>query len=102
VQELFDCGEISEEEMRTHPCKNIITAGIIANDPSALKIFYQELPLRNGDRFFMCSDGVWEALPLIEIEETLSDDDFITACSELQKKLLLTECRDNISFVFIQ
>jgi serine/threonine protein phosphatase PrpC len=49
----------------------------------------------------VCSDGVWEALPIDEIEKSLSVDDALTACSELQKKLFAAECGDNVSFVFI-
>ena len=101
VQELFNSGEISEDEMRTHPNKNIVTAGIFVNDASAPEFFYREFPLRDGDGFFACSDGVWEALPIDEIEKSLSGDDILNACSELQKKLFSAECSDNVSFVFV-
>jgi len=100
VQELFDRGEISEEEMRTHPNKNIVTAGVIADDPSVLGFYCREFPLKDKDRFFACSDGVWEALPIEEIEKSLSGDDILTVCSELQKKLFSVKCSDNVSFVF--
>jgi len=100
VQELCDSGEISEEEMRTHPKKNIVTAGIFVNDSSAPEFFCREFQLKDGDKFFACSDGVWEAMPIDEIEKSLSGDDMLAACSELQKELFLAECGDNVSFVF--
>ena len=101
VQELFDCGEISEEEMRTHPQKNIVTSGVSACEFLTPEFFCREFPLKDGDKFFACSDGVWEALPIDEIEKSLSRDDILAACSELQRKLLLAKCNDNVSFVFI-
>ena len=101
VQELFDRGEISEEEMRTHPNKNIVTAGVIADEIFATEFFCREFPLKDGDKFFACSDGVWEALPIDEIEKSLSGGDMLAACSELQKNLFLAECGDNVSFVLV-
>jgi len=101
VQELFDRGEISEEEMRTHPNKNIVTACIMPNKSSAPEFFYRDFPINYGDKFFICSDGVWEALPINEIEKSLSGGDALAACSELQEKLFSAECSDNVSFVFL-
>lgn len=101
VQELFDSGEISEEEMRTHPHKNVVTAGIVANDPSSPAFYCRDFPLVEGDQFFACSDGVWEALPIDQIERSLSEEDVMAACVDLQKKLFAAECGDNVSFVFI-
>ncbi len=101
VQELFDRGEISEEEMRTHPHKNVVTAGIMANDPSAPACFCRDFPLQEGDQFFACSDGVWEALPIDEIEESLSCKDALAACEDLRRKLFAAKCGDNVSFLFV-
>ena len=101
VQELFDSGEISEEEMRIHPRKNIVTASIGAAVFYEPEFFCREFPLKTGDKFFACSDGVWEALSIEEIEKALSGDDAFAACSELQRKLLSSDCRDNVSFVFV-
>jgi len=101
VQELCDKGEITEEEMRTHPYKNIVTECITADASSASEFSCREFPLNDGDRFFACSDGVWEALPKDEIEKSLSSDDISAACLELQNKLSEAECRDNVSFVFL-
>jgi len=101
VQELFDNGEISEDKMRTHPRKNIVTSGVIANGPSKPEFFCGEYSFKDGDKFFACSDGVWEALPIDEIQKTLSNGDVFAACSELQKRLISAEYRDNVSFVFV-
>ena len=60
-----------------------------------------QLFITQTNGFFACSDGVWEALPIDEIEKSLSCDDVFTACTELQKKMFSAECNDNVSFVFI-
>lgn len=101
VQELFDRGEISEEEMRAHPHKNVVTAGVVANDLSVPEFFCREFPLQDGDKFFACSDGVWEALPIDEIERSLSCDDASAGCEDLRGKLFAARCGDNVSFLFV-
>lgn len=101
VQELVDAGIIEEEEMRFHPRKNVVTSAIQAGvGPGAAPLFFKEFAPLEGDAFFLCSDGVWEALSREEIEECLLDPDETKGCGELRERLLATECRDNVTFVF--
>ena len=102
VQELVDRGEIAEEEMRTHPQKNIVTATVQAGSGEDISFFFRELPRVEGDEFFICSDGVWEALVIDELEECLRMEDMTEGCKKLSQRLLETECKDNISFVFLR
>lgn len=101
VQELFDSGEISEEEMRTHPKKNIVIACVTALDITASDYYSREYAIEDGDEFFVCSDGVWEALPIDEMERSLAAGGVEDACCDLQKKLMATACADNVSFILI-
>ena len=101
VQELCDRREIDEEAMRTHPRKNTITACVSAN-LADLDIYFREIPnIQAGQRFFICSDGVWEALPIDELESCLACKSDAEAADTLSKKLLEldSECRDNVSFL---
>ena len=99
VQELFDKGEIEEDDMRTHVRKNTITACVSAKVDD-LNIFFRETSYKGNERFLICSDGVWEAMPIDEIEACLCENVLDTA-NGIVKKLfnLQGECRDNISFV---
>lgn len=102
VQELFDKGEIEEDDMRTHVRKNIITA-CVSTEVDNLNIFFREILRKGNERFLVCSDGVWEAMPIDEIEECLCKITLETANNLAQKLLDLQEhCNDNISFIIIE
>lgn len=100
VQELFEQGEISEEEMRHHPRKNIITSVISADWGEKFELYARELPLYEADVLFLCSDGVWEALSSDELaaflEQGVSQQE---AAGELFDVLMAKHCRDNVSFI---
>lgn len=106
VQNLCDQGLIDEETMRTHPLKSMVTACVSA-DPSFLHIDFHEVRYAMTEprsRFFICSDGVWEALSVDDIERYLaSGEDMFNGAVTLSKELLALQeqCRDNISFVIV-
>ena len=102
VQELFDSGKIEENNMRTHLRKNIVTACVSTN-PSYLNIFFREISYSHEyKRIFICSDGVWEALSVVEFEECLCENSLESANNITEKLFALQEhCHDNVSFIII-
>lgn len=101
VQQLFDDEEISEEEMRTHPRKNIVTSAVATGDPSGFELCVRPVSRAQGDAFFICSDGVWEALPLRDLARcfgSASPD----APQKLFDALLEAKCGDNVSFIWMR
>ena len=56
VQELVNTGHISELEARTHPRRNIVTRAL-GIEPT-VKVDTWVLPLVEGDRYVLCSDGL--------------------------------------------
>ncbi|MDR2353526.1 MAG: serine/threonine-protein phosphatase [Deltaproteobacteria bacterium] len=100
VYELYSCGEITEEEMSRHPLKNVLTSSI-QDCPDYPRIFFREVNVNPGDSFFLCSDGVWEAVSREEIEALLSLGSPEESARELVKILLERQCRDNITFVWL-
>lgn len=104
VQELCDRGEIEEEAMRTHPLKNKITA-CVSSDTSFIDIYFREVSQAQGSqRFFICSDGVWEALSLDNLEGFLAGKSSSEAADALSKRLFEVgdACRDNVSFLIVE
>ena len=100
VQELFDKGKIEENDMRTHPRKNILTACVSAN-LSGIDIYFNEFSnTQQQNRFFICSDGVWEALSKEELEECLCND-YLATANNIVEKLSNAKCNDNVSFLII-
>jgi len=80
VQSLVDSGTLSEELAFDHPHSNIITRCL--GDPSqTAKPDVKKYPLRNGDVFMLCSDGLCGVLRDSEIEIAMSEhSDSMAAC----------------------
>lgn len=103
VQRLVDSGEISEDEMRKHPRKNMVTSAVKADSGiNGVSVFFRKYATVTGEKFFLCSDGVWETLALEELEECLRDEDMVKGCDSLRRRLLDSDCQDNIAFVFAE
>lgn len=56
VAELVKNGEISENEAKFHPQRNILTQAL--GSRGEVKIEFQSLPLKAGEKFLLCSDGL--------------------------------------------
>lgn len=71
VQALVDSGDITPEEARTHPKKNLITRALGVEDDIRCDIF--RIDRRAGDKLLLCSDGLTNVVTdkLIETELAL-------------------------------
>ena len=57
---------------------------------------------QGNERFLVCSDGVWEAMSIDEIEECLCENALETANNIAEKLFAMQErCNDNISFIIM-
>ena len=56
VAELVKNGEISESEAKHHPQRNILTQAL--GSRGEVKIEFQSLELKAGEKFLLCSDGL--------------------------------------------
>jgi len=61
VAELVRNKALTEEEARISPQSNIITRGLGSVSNNVPEI--DEVPFRKGDRFVLCTDGVWGIMP---------------------------------------
>jgi protein phosphatase len=111
VQALFENGDIDEDAMRTHPRKNIVTSAVTANVQEVPELYVRGLSRVEYDDYFICSDGVWEAMPARALGAALGDGfpeggfpegGFPDCADYLRRQLLSLECRDNISFIFLK
>ena len=89
VQQAVEMGFITEEEAWDHPKKNIITRCVQAGR-GKIKLTVDELEdIYEGDRLFLCSDGVNDALRDKEIVSALMADSDMSClkdkCAELSK-----------------
>ncbi|PDX87218.1 serine/threonine protein phosphatase [Faecalibacterium prausnitzii] len=74
VQELVDCGTITEEEAEHHPQKNIITKALGVD--YRLEPEFTAAKLKQEDRLLLCTDGLTNMVPVEEMEELLAQGTF--------------------------
>lgn len=73
VNDLLKAGELTEDEARSYPHKNIITRAIQPHQERHAKAeMFQLTDIKAGDYFFMCCDGVLEQLANARLCEILS------------------------------
>lgn len=99
VQEMVDAGVISPLEARTHPRRNVVTRAV--GTSSELAVDYLVVPVQQGARFLICSDGLTTELDDQTVAELLASDDADQAADALIAAALEAGGRDNISLVLV-
>ena len=95
VQELIDKGEITPEEAKRHPMKNIITKALGID----LGVHFYEWVLRKGDVLLLSSDGLHDYLDEERIVDITSSG---RTPEEIAKKMIeeaLPITKDNVTVV---
>ena len=70
VANLVRQKKITEEEARNHPQSNIVTRALGIR-PS-MDIEFDEVVFLRGDRFVLCTDGIWGMMPQRDLVQALS------------------------------
>jgi len=70
VQVLFERGEITEEEMGTHPDQSRLLQSLGGEDAPTPRLGSAQLS--PGDTLMLCSDGFWEHLKREELEKLVA------------------------------
>lgn len=81
VQELYDAGQLTLEEMRTHPKRNIITRAV--GIAPFLKCDIRVESVEKDDIFLLCTDGLTNLVTDEEIKENILRNDIKNACERL-------------------
>ncbi|MDR3265647.1 MAG: serine/threonine-protein phosphatase [Synergistaceae bacterium] len=101
VQALRDNGDITEDEMRAHPRKNVVTSAIAADVFDGFELYVKPVSRTRDDAFLICSDGVWEALALPDLARFTRDSE-PDAPKKFFEALIGARCRDNVSFIRVR
>jgi len=100
VEELISAGQISSEQARTHPRRNVVTRSL-GTDPAPTPDIWV-LPATPSDTFLVCSDGLPLEVDDDEIAEVLAlrlpPQD---AADRLLSMALAAGGRDNVSVVVV-
>ncbi len=101
VEELLELGDITREEARRHPNRNLITRALGPDSSIVSDHFVQ--PMKSGDMVMLCSDG---------LVDVLTDDEIWAAAQQAQtpehipQKLLDAVMQrgagDNVTIVLLQ
>lgn len=62
--------KLTEEEARNHPQSNIVTRALGIR-PS-MEVEFDEISFQRGDRFVVCTDGIWGMMPERDFVQSLS------------------------------
>ena len=92
VYDLYQAGELTYEEMKTFPQKNVITRAMIAGDRNHPKPDVIHISdIQPGDYFYICSDGMLEQME----DEELLDVFAANVRDEEKRQMLISETSDN-------
>ena len=97
VAELVRRGEITSEQAKTHPYRNIITRALGTDDTVAVDA--QDLSVEKGDVFLLCSDGLSNYLEREELLQLVLESEAEEVCDKLVDLALERGGRDNITVV---
>jgi protein phosphatase len=100
VQELVTEGLLTVDEARTHPRRNIVTRALGIDEQVSVDTW--TIPMFDGDRFMLCSDGLVDEVPLDEITEMMREH----SAPQLIAERLVTAAkrhggRDNITVIIV-
>jgi protein phosphatase len=100
VQELVNRGEITLDQARVHPNRNIVTRALGIDEE--IEVDTSEVAPVPGDRYLACSDGLVDELDDTEILEVLSTvAEPQAAADELTRRAIAAGGRDNVSVIVI-
>lgn len=100
VNLLVSTGELTEEEAKYHPRKNVLMRALGANNPIDIDIFDVDTKISG---IFLCSDGLTNMVTNEQIEKVLDSDLTIEeAVEKLIKKANARGGNDNISIAYLK
>lgn len=99
VAELLSKGDITTDEARRHPQRNVILRAVGADEGLDSDVFSFET--EPGDRLLLCSDGLSDMAADDEIAAVLKEENTKKAADALIELALNNGGRDNVSVILI-
>lgn len=100
VQQLVELGQITEEEARVHPEKNMITRAVGVKEDVEPEITTYKL--KKNEAILLCTDGLTNLVDDNEILEVVKNDNDFDAVKELVSLAISRGGNDNITVVIIK
>jgi serine/threonine protein phosphatase PrpC len=100
VQEMVDAGLLSAADAETHPDSNVITRAV--GFGAAPQPDYWMVPIREGQRILVCSDGLTKEVSHDDIERVLARRESpLQIANALVEAALAGGGRDNVTVVIV-
>lgn len=101
VAELVRKGEVTEDQARRHPQRNVVTRALGLHQDVEVDVMLVDP--RVGDKFLLCSDGLTNEIPFQEIRAVLMTlADPVVAVEELLARAQVAGAHDNVSIVVVE
>ena len=100
IMEMVRLGELTLEEARNHPDKNIIIRAVGTNEN--VKVDFFDIRLEPGNQLLLCSDGLTNMVPDEEIFEIIQREDHQDKAKELIDKANANGGKDNIAVIVVE
>ncbi|MDF1781624.1 MAG: protein phosphatase 2C domain-containing protein [Alcanivoracaceae bacterium] len=100
VQRLVDAGVLSPDEADSHPNANVITKAVGGAAHLAVDVIMFDI--QPGDRFLLCSDGLYNELDPAALADGFSNGTVEQIASTLLQGALAAGARDNVSVIVVE
>jgi len=100
VGELHRLGELTEDEAENHPSSNVITRAVGVADELDLQVM--QIELQPGDRFLLCSDGLFKDVQRAEVRENMSLPSMEQSLEKMVRLALRRGGTDNVTAIVVQ
>lgn len=101
VMEMVKRGWLSLEQARHHPDKNVILRAMGSHPEVEVTTWQEPFPVRAGDKFLLCSDGLYDLVEDEEMCREVTMNDPNTACERLVALARERGGHDNITVLIV-
>lgn len=98
-QELMDEQQLSMQEAQQQKGSFALTRAIGADEELSLGIV--EMEITTGDRFLLCSDGIYQYVSYDQLYQAMSKASPHLAIEQLFHDVLATEAKDNLTAIIV-
>jgi PPM family protein phosphatase len=102
VNEMVRRGLLTREEAFSHKDRNVVTRALGSHAHVEIEVWEQPFPVRVGDRFLLCSDGLHDLMTNDEILKIAAADEVHVASGHLIEEANMRGGYDNISAVLLE
>jgi PPM family protein phosphatase len=100
IQELVDQGRISPEEAINHPQRSLLTHALTGSSENEPVV--QIYPIKLGDQFLLCSDGLTTVLSDFEIAKIIKSHSGEELVKNLIAETLAKGAPDNVTVIWAE